>query len=77
MVVEIAESVAFVVELGEREFLFDVVLTDWTVGESICLSADLVQSRLLVRHWWILSAIQLSRLRGRTGTARAPRTGHQ
>ncbi len=61
MVVEIEELVEFGVELREMEFLFVVVLTGWTVSESICLSADLVQSRLLVRHWWILSATQAIR----------------
>ena len=42
MVVEIEELMAFGVELGELEFTFAVVLTDWTVDESICPSADLV-----------------------------------
>ncbi len=46
------------VELEERGFLSAVVLAGWTVDETICLSADLVRSRLLVRRWWILSATQ-------------------
>ena len=50
-VVEMLGLTGFVVELGEREFLFVVVLTDWTADETICLSADLAQSRQLVRRW--------------------------
>ncbi len=51
----------FAIDLVDREFLFAVVLTDWAADESICLSADLVRSRLLVRRWWILSAMRLIR----------------
>ena len=51
MVVETVGRVVFVVELEERGFLSDVVLAGWTVDETICLFADLVRSRLLVRRW--------------------------
>ena len=51
MVVETVGQVVFVVELKERGFLSAVVLADWSVDETICLFADLVRNRLLVRRW--------------------------
>ena len=50
-VVETVGPMVFVVGLEEQGFLFAVVLAGWTVDESICPSADLVRSRLLVRRW--------------------------